>query len=161
MKPITPNHPEQACESEDFRQRFSKQAAHSRRQKQSLENKNAAKKLFEILSNPFSNAPVSIDSRHLTPTAKCQPFIDIFRVKVRSMLPRHVTPALVSEILRRVSETPISVEEDPTSTSIAIRQVIIVENGSKITITGFFKRTVDSHLTAFPTLESFDVNVQP
>lgn len=119
-----------------------------------------AQKSLKELSEAFLDRPAGKNCANLSPTYKksTQFMLDTFRMKAVRMIQSHLSNHhSLAEILSLIKQTPIEMgEEDSSHNPIIMRQVLEEVPGSRIILTGSFKRpAVDSKFLCMPILDSF------
>lgn len=126
---------------------------------------NPAHKMLKELSAALTLGAVkkqyaTINSTHKKST---QFMVDTFRMKSIRMLQTHFmqTSSLsFADVLQLMKQTPIEVEEKSEEGILTMKQLLEVEPGSMILLTGDFKRHADAKFMTMPILDSFRLSSQ-
>lgn len=126
---------------------------------------NPAHKMLKELSAALTVGAVkkqyaAINSTHKKST---QFMMDTFRMKSIRMLQTHSTQynsLSFAEVLQLIKQTPIEIEESDEEDVLTMKQLLEVEPGSMILLTGCFKQHADSKFMTMPILDSFRLSSQ-
>ncbi len=126
---------------------------------------NPAHKMLKELSAALTLGAVKKQYAAINPTHKksTQFMVDTFRMKSIRMLQTHFmqTSSLsFADVLQLIQQTPIEVEEKGEEGILTMRQLLEVEPGSMILLTGDFKRHTDAKFMTMPILDSFRLSSQ-
>ena len=124
-------------------------------------NEHPAQKTIKQLSQTLFES--SDLKKIMTSTHKrsLQVMVDTFRMKVIRNIQHYFHSYSIGEILHRVNQSPIEIDENQVQNLVRMRQVIDISPGSALILSGSFKkRSNDSKLMGIPLLEEFHSNLQ-
>lgn len=121
----------------------------------------SAQKMLKELSQTLISGAAKKNNSSLSPTHKknMQFMIDTFQMKVIRMIETHLQKP-IAEIVPFVKQTTPKIDEDSSSDLIHMQQLIEVDAGSVILVTGCFKRNLDPKFMTMPILDSFRLSFQ-
>lgn len=121
-----------------------------------------AHKMLRELSQALQGGVSKTPNQGLTaPTHKktLQFMIDTFQMKAIRMMQTHLHLSM-AEIVSLVKQTAPEIDEDSNADVITMRQLLEVDAGSIILVTGCFKRNTSSKFMTMPILDSFRSSFQ-
>jgi hypothetical protein len=121
-----------------------------------------AQKMLKVLSQALYSDIPKKPSPSISPTHKktLQFMIDTFHMKAIRMMQTHVQNPM-AEIVQLVKQNTPEIEEDGSVDLITMRQLIELDAGSVILVTGCFKKNIsNSKFMTMPILDSFRLSFQ-